>query len=649
VNGVSAAPTMALKNVALSNGRRSWIRVAIWLAAYIVACAAFVAVRDRSIFVSVLAIFGIVGAARQLHGAVRQWADRRRPSLRKCLPRVLVLVAAGAVLIALWWLGWGDGWGFFGLAILYLGLGLVVEQLRNTENFAERWGWPILATCAALALVGVVCMAAFGSSWAMWLTFAGIALAPIGLSLVSGARNRALAKQRPISFVVLATLGAALFLGGLGLMLALDVHGGYVALFATGVFVFVLAIAARTNADVVLVVAMAAVVWTLTSRTVPVTDAVTPSTGEEVIVALGDSYISGEGADAFFEGTNIKGVNQCRRAPTAYPALLTLEKSDAVPRDLVFLACSGAKANGVRSQLRDFQQLPDVDVRFVLLSVGGNDALFGSVGETCLLPGDCSELGAAWTDHLREVGSRLDALYANVRATFPDTPILVVPYPVPIRERGCSSSVFTNDEHQFLHGFTVALNRVVQRAAADAGFHFVDSMRGALAGRQLCDEPADEVGVNFLAANSVAGTLEQTVSPLNWFHNSLHPNVTGHELMRSSLMAWLEAHPGLTPVAPSDGVTITPPEPGGGTGDRCRDSENLDACTSTWMREQVGWFMLTKGLIALLVAAGAWLLALCLIRLWRHLTVDVVDTPDHVVPPPEPSLDDAPRSPAEVG
>jgi hypothetical protein len=42
------------------------------------------------------------------------------------------------------------------------------------------------------------------------------------------------------------------------------------------------------------------------------------------IVALGDSFISGEGAvgSAYLPGTNVVGSNECRRAKTAYPQLV---------------------------------------------------------------------------------------------------------------------------------------------------------------------------------------------------------------------------------------------------------------------------------------------------------------------------------------
>src|SRR5215212_278600 len=48
------------------------------------------------------------------------------------------------------------------------------------------------------------------------------------------------------------------------------------------------------------------------------TDPVDPNPGaDERIAALGDSYLSGEGARRFFRGTDAPRSNTCHRAPTA--------------------------------------------------------------------------------------------------------------------------------------------------------------------------------------------------------------------------------------------------------------------------------------------------------------------------------------------
>jgi lysophospholipase L1-like esterase len=217
-----------------------------------------------------------------------------------------------------------------------------------------------------------------------------------------------------------------------------------------------------------------------------------------------------------------------------------------VPDRLAFLACSGAKTADIDPQVDQLVERlgePDGDIAFVLLSVGGNDALFGTIGRACLLPVDCTVLEPAVVANLAGVEKSLDDLYARLRGRLGDVPIVVVPYPDPLAPHGCAASAFSDGEHEFLHSFATSLDATMARSAGRAGFPAVDTMPAALAGLRLCDGPEDEAGVNFLGANSVAGTLEQALNPTRRVHNSLHPNARGHEAMRSALVAWLAGTP----------------------------------------------------------------------------------------------------------
>lgn len=68
-------------------------------------------------------------------------------------------------------------------------------------------------------------------------------------------------------------------------------------------------------------VAVFAVLWVLRDRADDATPLDPNPSAEHRILALGDSYISGEGSHIFFPGTNVVGdrQNQCRRSPTAFP------------------------------------------------------------------------------------------------------------------------------------------------------------------------------------------------------------------------------------------------------------------------------------------------------------------------------------------
>ncbi|HEX9992617.1 MAG TPA: GDSL-type esterase/lipase family protein [Acidimicrobiales bacterium] len=593
------------------------------LLAYVAACWLFIALRHRSLFLAILALFGVVASALALDRVVRSQVLGRPEGCRRFLLS-LTLPVAGGVLMVAGWLSGADGWRFFGFAVTYLGFGVAVEQLR-TEGVAERWHRPALLATGGLTALGLVVLAVTGWTVGAWLAAAGLGLLPVGVALATATVTRSLGRRPDRRRAVMAAVGASLFAAALIWMAALGVGGPHLVLVAAALLLLVLAIGSRTNTDVVLVVAMAAVVWTLTHRTVPTTDPTRADRGETVMAALGDSYMSGEGADAFFEGTNRKGDNECRQAPTAFAALLALDRHEALADDLLFLACSGADTADVRTQVGDLVARRDADgleVKVVLLSVGGNDAGFGTVGRTCLLAGDCSELAGAWMANLGELAERLGTLYGEVRAAVGEVPVVVVPYPIPIARASCAASTLTDAEHRFLHDFAVALDEVVAAAAADAGFYVVDTMPDAFAGMQVCPGDAADAAVNFFALNTVVGTLEQSANPLNWWHNSLHPNQRGHERMRAALTEWLGDRTALPPR--SEAAAARPPSDTGPTavarGGACtgKTGHGLHECSERWMRREIGQFALTKGLLLLAAAVGVWLLTVPLILFWRE-------------------------------
>lgn len=106
--------------------------------------------------------------------------------------------------------------------------------------------------------------------------------------------------------------------------------------------------ASNTPADLALVVAGLAVLLAATPPAAEPDPALSPSGGTPPLVAIGDSYMSGEGAQSFIEGTDTPRVsetehNECRRATTSYAAELVLGRDGRFDR-LAFVACSGARA-----------------------------------------------------------------------------------------------------------------------------------------------------------------------------------------------------------------------------------------------------------------------------------------------------------------
>jgi lysophospholipase L1-like esterase len=110
-------------------------------------------------------------------------------------------------------------------------------------------------------------------------------------------------------------------------------------------------------------------------------------------VALGDSYSSGEGNPPFITGSD-SSTDHCDRSSAAYGPLVAADESVS-SSNFVFAACSGAVladmfldnfANGEQSQLNSIaatgQTSPTTDL--VTLSIGGNDAGFEPIIQSCL-------------------------------------------------------------------------------------------------------------------------------------------------------------------------------------------------------------------------------------------------------------------------
>jgi hypothetical protein len=339
-------------------------------------------------------------------------------------------------------------------------------------------------------------------------------------------------------------------------------EAGYLfgALVGFGLVAFVVLVAASDSDSVeIIALLVIALIWAAAPRDVAEDPGLAPVPGEPWFLALGDSYISGEGAGRYFEGTNDRRANECRRAPSAHPVLLADADLSGVPDRMLFLACSGALAVDLhgerpgrtepRSQLELLAEAVEGgdldldDLAFVLVSVGGNDAGFGEIGAACVLPGNCAAIGHRFLEGLGRVGDRLDAAYGELADALPDhTRVLVVPYPVPLADRGCWWSSLAEAEVRFITAFVGHLNRVVVTTAEDHGFEVVAPVVDALAGAGLrvCDGDRPwGSGMNFIGLNPTSGDLVDVLHPRGWIHNSLHPNERGHRAMLAAVAGWL--------------------------------------------------------------------------------------------------------------
>ena len=272
------------------------------------------------------------------------------------------------------------------------------------------------------------------------------------------------------------------------------------------------------------------------------------------IVALGDSYISGEGAEQYFPGTDETGEqrNLCHRAPTAYPYLI----ADELGVSLRFAACSGARTPdvtgvdaegrpaagqyprggedvfGAHPQVTVLENLASPDA--VLLSIGGNDAGFAEIGGACANPvRTCSrpESSAAWMRRLDEVVyPGLVRTYRTVRRAARGAPVFVLTYPNPFGPGYCDDLIGVNRaEMAFLRDeFSPALNEKVRVAARVAGVGVID-LAAALEGRRFCEVPLRETAIHFVKLGRTTGARLDLGALVR---GSLHPNPEGHRMIR---------------------------------------------------------------------------------------------------------------------
>jgi lysophospholipase L1-like esterase len=298
----------------------------------------------------------------------------------------------------------------------------------------------------------------------------------------------------------------------------------------------------------VVLVPIVVVVTGVVLRRPPAKPYVGPDNPEFTLVALGDSYISGEGAKHFYPGTDRHGSNECRRADTAHPVLV----ANRLQAELVFVACSGAKLADLTSTIQYRSSPPDLygghpqfdvlddlsDVGVVVVSIGGNDANFGEIGLECASPFSCVGNADRWLSEVDELYGRLVRVYRRVRREAPGAAVYVVDYPNPLSPRNCGGSHLDAGEHRFIRNeFIPRLDGVIRRATVTAGVNLVE-FEDVFDGARICEVDDGDGAMNTFGLGVTEGTL---LSPRRWFHNSFHPNARGHVLMAARVEAAIRA------------------------------------------------------------------------------------------------------------
>ena len=221
-------------------------------------------------------------------------------------------------------------------------------------------------------------------------------------------------------------------------------------------------------------------------------------------VALGDSYSSGVGA-----GDYISASGSCERSTNAYPEQWADASS---PVSFVSVACSGAStADVLSSQVSALS----ASTTLVSITIGGNDAGFSSVMETCVLASTSSCLNAVATAETfigTQLRGRLDQVLQTIAADAPNAKVVVLDYP-PFYDMSKSFCLgLSTSDRVALNGGADDLDYVIQQAAQDNQDTFAD-VRHEFTGHQICDSDSWLRSVDIFAISS-----------------SYHPTAAGQDL-----------------------------------------------------------------------------------------------------------------------
>jgi lysophospholipase L1-like esterase len=260
------------------------------------------------------------------------------------------------------------------------------------------------------------------------------------------------------------------------------------------------------------------------------------------LLALGDSYSSGEGAGDYEQGTDTSH-DTCHRSRNAWPALVAEERHyKALPS----LACSGALVNDVlygrahdREPERNLSQIGRIDgldPDIVTISIGGNDVGFSDVLKKCIET-DCVRFyhrasGDTLDAQADDLARRLPGAYRRIQAAAPHAHLIVVDYPKLFPDSdpanptpNCAAlNRITPAEGNYLNDKAERVDVAILAAARQAGFDAID-VSDALGGKgEVCSDEH---------------LLNRTSLKLKLFSGSFHPNADGQERLAGVIAARL--------------------------------------------------------------------------------------------------------------
>jgi hypothetical protein len=332
-----------------------------------------------------------------------------------------------------------------------------------------------------------------------------------------------------------------------------------------------------------------------------------PAKPQEFVVALGDSYGSGEGAGSYApwsdnNGELLEANNSCHQSANAWIRKTTIpgstvtigSRADSASPDMDFhfLACSGAQTedllpyysagptapvnadgeNGAYSQAGMVSQLDagylDANTTLVTVSIGGNDMRFSDIIAACVqakinplaqthdcaqwvLGGDTQNVVDASADRLEnDLPASLATVLGLIRERAPSARIALAGYPK-LFESGSECVEIKPAEQGWLNEFADSMNQSIREAAEAANtpgtpaIFYVDT-QSRFTGHNLCTGQSGINGLQFTVTPAEDRTLPFLGILVNGqfvSRTSVHPNDYGTSLYSQALEDALALHP----------------------------------------------------------------------------------------------------------
>jgi len=309
-------------------------------------------------------------------------------------------------------------------------------------------------------------------------------------------------------------------------------------------------------------------------------------------LAVGESYISGEGAFSYQPGTDTTD-NHCHLSLVSYPYLIGQDLSYNTYHSV---ACSGAHVEDVidTSLTYDGQATPKVkrgdrtnqqiatiltafqpgyidqldfvttyQPKTITISIGGNDIGFSDIITSCAGFWNLDNCFESYEDRLelvRQINSKFPELvntYTKLKnQSAPDTKIYVIGYPQIVKTGGdCAVNVHLSDnESEFARLLIDYLDTVIKAAADKVGVRYVDT-QDAFYGHRLCEASPGSVAMNGLTMGTdFPNLLNLLQGPFG--NESYHPNDFGQQLLENKI---LDATNNLTDPMPIANSSAAPP------------------------------------------------------------------------------------------